>query len=94
MLHTTQYEYKLHCNAKPTNWRERVGRWLREVAELLDGRRTLALELDSRPTLTVEVQTQCITLGLDHMTRCFKNAVADEAREKLFREAMPHVFDA
>jgi len=94
MLHKASYTYKLHCNARPRHWRDRLGQWLREWAELLDGRRTLAVEMDSDPPVPIEVQTDVLRKGLDHMTRMFKDAVADECTERLLKKAAPHVFDA
>ena len=94
MLHESSYSYKLHCNAKPRHWRDRVGQWLRETADIFDGRRTLAIDIDSDPRLPMSVQTEVLVNGVQHMTRCLKDAAEDECREQLLKKAMPHVFDA
>ena len=94
MLHKASYTYKLHCNAKPRHWRDRLGQWLRESADMLDGRRTLAIEMDSDPLLPMSVQTDVLVKGIEHMTRCLKDAAGDECREQLLRRVVPHVFDA
>ena len=94
MLYTASYTYKLHCNARPRHWRDRVGQWLRETADMLDGRRTLAIEIDATPMLPMSVQTDVLRKGLEHMIRCLKDAAGEECREQLLRKAMPHVFDA
>jgi hypothetical protein len=94
MKHQASYTYKLHCNATPRHWRDRLGQWLREWAELIDGRRTLAVDMDSDPPVPIEVQTDVLRKGLEHMTRLYKDAVADECAERLLKKALPHVFDA
>lgn len=94
MKHTASYTYKLHCNARSRHWRDRLGQWLRETAELLDGRRTLAVGMDSDPPVPVEVQTDVLRKGLEHTARLYKDAVADECVERLLKKAVPHVFDA
>lgn len=94
MLHKASYTYKLHCNARPRHWRDSIGQWLREWAELIDGRRTLAIDMDSAPPVPVSVQTDVIRKGVEHMTRCLKYAAGDECMEQLLKKAQPHVFDA
>ena len=94
MKHQESYTYQLHCNATPRHWRDRLGQWLREWAELIDGRRTLAVDMDSDPPVPIEVQTDVLRKGLEHMTRLYKNAVAYECAERLLKKAAPHVFDA
>ena len=94
MLHKASYSYNFACNASPRRWRERFGQWLREAADMLDGRRTLAIEIDSDPRLPMAVQTDVMLKGLEHMRRCLKDAASDECREQLLRKAIPSVFDA
>lgn len=84
MKYTASCTYKLHCNAKPRHWRDRLGQWLREWAELLDGRRTLAVDMDSTPPVPISVQTDVLRKGLEHMTRLFRDALADECTGRLF----------
>lgn len=93
MKHQASYSYKLHFNAKPRHWRARLGQWLRELADLLNGRRTLAVDMDSDPPVAMEVQTDVLRKGLEHMTRLFKDAVAAQCAEQLLKKAVPHVFD-
>jgi hypothetical protein len=93
MLHKASYTYKLHCNARPRHWRDRLGQWLREWAELLDGRRTLAIDMNSDPPVPVSVQTDVLRKGVEHMTRCLKDAAGNECMEQLLKKAQPHVFD-
>jgi hypothetical protein len=94
MLHSTSYTYKLDCNVKPKTWASRVALLLRNVADLIDGRHTLAIEMDSTPQISISVQIECMSIGLDHMTRTFKEAVRNEASEALMRDAYPNVFNA
>jgi hypothetical protein len=70
-----------------------LGQWLREWAELLDGRRTLAIDMNSDPPVPVSVQTDVLRKGVEHMTRCLKDAAGDECMEQLLKKAQPHVFD-
>lgn len=94
MMHKASYTYNLHCNARPRHWRDRVGQWLRETADMLDGRRTLAIEMDATPMVPMSVQTDVLRKGVEHMTRCLKDAAGDECIEQLLRKARPHLFDA
>ncbi len=94
VLHRASYTYELHCNTTPRDWRDRLGRWLRGWAELVDGRRTLAIRIESDPPLPIAVHTDVLRKGLEHMARLLKDAVADECTERLLKKSQPHVFDA
>ena len=94
MDYEARYTYELRWNAKPRHWRDRLGQWLRECAELLDGRRTLAVDMASDPQVSISVQTDVLLKGIEHMARLYKDAVADECIERLLKKAAPHVFDA
>ena len=63
MKHTSiyTYTYRLGCNARPRRWRDRLGQWLRNCAELLDGRRTLALDMDSDPAVPIAVKAAILS---------------------------------
>jgi hypothetical protein len=50
--------------------------------------------MDSDPPVPIAVQTDVLRKGLEHMTRLYKDAVADECTERLLKKASPHVFDA
>jgi len=92
MLHKARYHVSFFCNERPRNWRERVGEVLRDAADLLDGRASLAVQMSSDPQLSAEVQRDVLLKGMEHMARCFKDAVADECREELLREVRPDLF--
>lgn len=94
MNHAASYAYRLHCNARPRHWRDRLGQWLRKTAGLLDGRTTLAVDMDSDPPVPAGVKTDALRKGLEHAARLYKNAVADECAERLLKKAAPHMFDA
>jgi hypothetical protein len=71
-----------------------LGQWLRDTADMLDGRCTLAVDMDSDPPVPVSVQTEVLHKGLQHMTRLLKDEVEQECRERLLKKAVPHLFDA
>lgn len=93
MKHEAQYTYELHCNALPRHWRDRVGEWLREWADRVDGRRSLAVNMDSDPPVPISVHADVMRKGVEHMARLHKDAVAAECAERLLKQVAPHLFD-
>ena len=92
MRHRGIYTYHLGSDEPPTNNRERLGSWLRKIADRIDGRRTLTVTIDSFPALSHEIEEDVVAKGIDHMRRCLKDAVEDECREALYRSVLPAFF--
>jgi hypothetical protein len=77
---------RLRCNARPDCWRTELAQWLRQWADALDGRRTLAVSMESEPPLPDALQAELLIKGLEHTDRLFQDAV----RAELIERALPH----
>ena len=89
-----RYNFTFSCNAPARHWRDRAASWLRRLATLLDGRKTLAIEMHSMPSIPQAVEVEVVTKGLEHMRRLFANSVENECIETLLKQVAPDVFDA
>lgn len=87
------YKVTVTCNTPTTGWRAKLGRWLRSIADLMDGKQSLAIELWSDPPLRCDVHESCVRTGVDAMAKAFKAEVEDAKREELFRLARPELFE-
>lgn len=94
MTKTFSWWYSFRTNGKARTWREAAGGFLRELADVVDGRRTLAVEMVSIPPVPLDVQTDCLRKGAEAICRMFKEAAENEARESAYKALMPDVFDA
>ena len=94
MVKTFSWWYSFRTNGKARTWREAVGAFFRESADLIDGRRTLAIEMFSIPPVPIGVQIDCLRKGADFICQNFKEAAENEAREAALKTLMPDIFEA
>ena len=94
MTKTFSWWYSFRTNGKPRTFREAAGGFLRELADVVDGRRTLAIEMFSIPPVPLDVQTDCLRKGAEFICRNFKEAAENEARETALKTLMPDIFEA
>ena len=94
MTQTFSWWYSFRTNGKARTFREAAGGFLRELADVVDGRRTLAIEMVSIPPVPLDVQTDCLRKGAEFICRNFKEAAENEARETALKTLMPDIFEA
>jgi hypothetical protein len=61
------YRWRFRCNAPPGTWRERLGDWLRDAADQIDRRYSLAIEISAQPPLDARTRGEIIRVGLRAM---------------------------
>lgn len=83
--------WSFHVNHNRT-WRHRLGWALRSLAGRLDGRASLALNIQTAPRLPAETVAACINRGLADMQRYLASEVDAEACEQLLRFSKPELY--
>ena len=94
MVKTFSWWYSFRVNGNARTWREAVGIFLRELADVIDGRRTLAIEMLSIPPVPLNVQTDCLRKGAASICWNFKEAAENEAKELALKATQPSLFEA
>ena len=94
MVETFSWWYSFRVNGKARTWREAAGGFLRELADVVDGRRTLAIEMFSIPPVPLNVQTDCLRKGAASICWNFKEAAENEAKESALKATQPSLFEA
>lgn len=87
------YKWSVRVNHAPRNLREHVAHFLRKLAQDIDGRNTLGIEIDSRPSLNETVKRRCINSGLGAIERFVESEVVLEANEHLLKRIRPELFE-
>lgn len=64
-------------------WRMRVGRFLRELADRIDGRRTFAVRHVSTPAIGQETVLKAVELGMVHAANLLADSVVDAAFDEV-----------
>lgn len=86
-----KYRWRVRTNAYRNTLREKAARVMRGLADRLDRRISLAVEIDTAPALPEAVKARCVRMGLQEMERIVGLAVAEEARDRLFERAHPEL---
>ncbi len=79
----------VRVNGRPTNWRERVGDWLRAAAMACDGRWSLAVELKSTERLSIADQKEVFRAGFDTWTRQLEVVTHHACVEQMLKAQRP-----
>lgn len=88
-MRSVQFEchVRLAMNAPPRGWRQRLGGWLRTLAQRLDGRTSLAIEMHSNLPLSAAERREIIHKGGEFMHRLLREQaileVCDAAAARL-----------
>ena len=80
------------CNEKPQTLAQRVAVVLRDIADRLDGRESLAIRLQSTPPLTQRAKAECVHEGLLHLARCAEASLWEEVTERRMHAMHPYLF--
>lgn len=84
---------RVASNSRPRTWREHLAQLARKVADRLDGRQSLALEMASSPAVPPAIQDRCVVLGVDLMFRLLSDSARAEAQEQMLRHSRPHLYE-
>ncbi len=76
-----------------TGLRRRIGNALRSLATRIDGRHSLAFEIQSDPPLTAQQQHECVRHSFKALSAAVAAECAEEALEGALREAKPRLYE-
>jgi len=85
--------FVLSCNERAATWKQRVAAKLRDLADRVDGRESLALRMESNPPLPESVKAECVHAGLLHLAQCVEASLIAEVNERRMQRALPHLYD-
>lgn len=80
------------CNAKPSNFAERIGDCLRWVAQFVDGRWSLCLDYETNEMVTASQFEGCVVFGLNMAEKAMHELVAQEGRDRAMRTFIPQLY--
>lgn len=73
--------------------RQKVARAIRRIADRVDGRKSLVIEMTSTPALPKELRERIVRKGFDHMAALLMEAARAEALEAGMRTLHPELYD-
>ena len=65
---------------------------MRRLASLIDGRLSIAWEIDTNPPLSVSTKVACVRQGLKFADRLIAEEVRAMAEERVLRASCPELF--
>lgn len=80
-----KYHWRFACNHLRTR-RQRIGHWLRNLATKIDGRISLAIELESTPAISTLEKVECVKFGLGKIEWALRETVIVQAQENVLAE--------
>lgn len=84
---TAEYQWRFHSNRTLT-LREKVGAMLRALAWRIDGRISLAIDIQTTPPLNFVQKLECIQFGLGQMKVAVNDTTRDAACERILDVVM------
>ena len=85
---TWSFELKVNTTY---GWREKVGMALRYMADDIDGRKTLAIEISSLPPISKDARHYIIDRGVKHMKALLEAEAGSEAHDSMFEIVHPEL---
>nr|WP_315237695.1 hypothetical protein [uncultured Albidiferax sp.] len=89
--YSEDWSWRLEANQVKTT-RERVGQWLRRLADRIDGRTSQALRLTTQPPLDRATTLEVYRQGQLQMQRSVEQACVLAAEECLLQRLRPELF--
>ena len=80
------YKYRFAVN-RSYNWQQKIGRLLRLLAQKIDGRHSLSIEMVSEPPIGIDREHACIFAGLKVMESSLIDEVKDLVLENSLKKA-------
>ena len=87
------FEVEVRVGTKPRNKRERVADWIRNFATLIDGRTSLAVDIQSTPALSESQKAECLYFGAQAIEKAALIIVKAEVCEVEMMRVKPLLFE-
>lgn len=87
------WSFIFRANGAPASMNERVGNVLRNLADKVDGRMTVAFSFKTTPQLEYTRLARCIESGFHTIQQSMEHEVVLDATEELFEELRPDLFE-
>jgi len=84
---TATFEWSVRINLT-NNLREKIGAALRSLAYRIDGRLSLAIDIESTPPLSLEQKVECIQFANRQMKMAVADTVKTAAEERVLDVVM------
>lgn len=84
---TASFEWSFRVNRNAT-LRERIGAGLRSLASRIDGRLSLAIQIESTPPLSLAQKVECITFATRQLRAAIADTVKTAAEERILDVVM------
>ena len=91
--HEVAWWSDLSVNATAEGWRMRIAEKLRDWADRIDGRRSLALEMMTYPKISEADEFDVIRQGIKEMQKALHDAAENEATERKWKEVAPEMWN-
>lgn len=83
---------ELSVNAEAEGWKMRLAEKLRDWADRIDGRRSLALGMMTYPQISESDEFDVIRQGVKEMQKSLHDAAENEASERKWKEVAPEMW--
>lgn len=87
------FEWAFRCNERRT-LRQRLGHGLRMLAAIIDGRLSLAIDIETKPALSTTEKVECVAFGLGQIKRAVEVTTRTKAEELILDCVMKARCDA
>jgi hypothetical protein len=94
IIPSSTYWYEIRANGRPKSFKDRVGDLLRNLAQKLDGRHSLSIDIDTLPVISEQAKAECILAGIKNIKENVDGAVRDEMIENQIKRHIPTVCGA
>lgn len=84
---SAEYQWRFNVN-RTLSLRERLGAMLRALAWRIDGRISLAIDIQTTPPLNLMQQLECIKFGIGQMKVAVEDTSRDAACERILDVVM------
>lgn len=89
MTERVDWDYQFKCNQPAIGWRQKLASMFRDLADDMDQRATLVLDITTEPELPLLLRNTCIKRGLDKMEADIEVAVEGLAMDMAFDLSYP-----
>lgn len=90
---TASFEWAFRCNERRTP-RQRFAHALRMLASTIDGRLSLAIDIETKPPLSTSEKCECVAFGLGQIKKAVEASTRTAAEELILDCVMKARHDA
>lgn len=87
-----KWNYKIRFNGKPFCIRDGIGDLIRRLASKIDGRMSVAISIETTPTLTTKTKIMLLKKGFNITEDLLEEELKMEASELLMKQQMPDLY--